>query len=63
MRNDLNPKAIPKRRKLAPLPPADHRAAPARLLDRQADAELQHGHIAAAEILAWRAAALREMAQ
>ncbi len=62
MRNSLNTKTI-KRPKLAPLPPPDHRAALARLLDRQADAELQHGHIAAAEVLAWRAAALRESGQ
>jgi hypothetical protein len=29
------------------------------MLDRLADAELQHGHHLAAERLAWRAAALR----
>ncbi|MCB8877602.1 hypothetical protein [Acidisoma silvae] len=29
-------------------------------LDRLADAELAHGHVARAEQLAWRAAALRE---
>lgn len=32
-------------------------------LDRLADAELQHGHAARAEMLAWRAAALREVAR
>ena len=31
----------------------------AALLDRLSDAELQHGHLMAAERLAWRAAALR----
>ena len=51
----------PKRRKPAPAatPTNDHRARAA-MLDRLADAELQHGHIQAAERLAWRAAALRE---
>lgn len=34
----------------------------ARRLDREADCELQHGHIARAEMLAFRAAALRGLA-
>ena len=63
MRNSLNTKATPKRRKLAPLPPPDLRAIQARHLALQADCLLQAGHRAAAEVLAWRAAALREMAQ
>ena len=50
----------PKRRKLAPLPQPDHRAILVRRLEILADCELQHGHHAAAERLAWRAAALRE---
>lgn len=32
-------------------------------LDRLADAELAHGHVALAERLAWRAAAMREGAR
>lgn len=39
---------------------ADHCAILARRLDILAGCELQHGHVAAAERLAWRAAALRE---
>jgi hypothetical protein len=35
----------------------------ARMLDRLADAELQHGHVGAAERLAHRAAEMREVAQ
>jgi hypothetical protein len=35
----------------------------ARMLDRLADAELQHGHVGAAERLAHRAAEIREVAQ
>ncbi len=57
-----NTKPKPRR----PAPAATHpdpRAARAAMLDRLADAELQQGHIAAAEVLAWRAAALREAAQ
>lgn len=45
------------------LPKADHRVIRAAILDRLADAELQHGHIAVAEQLAHRAEALREMAR
>ena len=40
---------------------ADRRAIQARHLDLQADCLLQAGHRAAAELLAWRAAALREV--
>lgn len=43
-----------------PAPAVDHRATLARRLDLLADAELQHGHVAAAELLAHRAAQLRE---
>jgi hypothetical protein len=35
----------------------------ARRFDLEAGIELAHGHVAAAERLAWRAAALREAAQ
>lgn len=53
-----------KRRTPAPtISAADHRAILARRLDVLADAELQHGHHAAAERLAWQAAALRQGAQ
>lgn len=38
----------------------DHRTTEARHLDLQADCLLQAGHRAAAELLAWRALALRE---
>lgn len=38
----------------------DHRTILARRLEVLSGAELQHGHHAAAERLAWRAAALRE---
>ena len=52
----------PKRRKpaLAATPAHDHRATLARLLDRQADAELFMGRALAAERLSHRAAELRE---
>ena len=55
MPNHTHPK---RRRKVAAATatPADRAA----VLDRLADAELQHGHLAAAEHLAWRAATLRE---
>ncbi len=64
MRNSLNTKAIPKRRKSAPatIPTYDRRTMLARLLDRQADAELFMGHHLAAERLAHRAAEMRETA-
>lgn len=53
------------RRRVAParVSAADHRAILAQRLDMLAGAELQHGHHAAAERLAWRAAALRQDAQ
>jgi hypothetical protein len=57
----MSHKSMPKRRRKAP-PSAsqyNHRTARAAMLDRLADAELQHGHHAAAERLAWRAAELR----
>lgn len=55
---------LPKRRRpAAPCPGAVTPAARAAMLDRLADAELQHGHHAAAEQLARRAAAMREVAQ
>ena len=52
----------PKRREPAPAinTSNDHRAILARRLEILAGCELQHGHHAAAERLAWRAAALRE---
>ena len=54
----------PKRhRKVAPATATATPAARAAVLDRLADAELQHGHLAAAERLAWRAAELREGAR
>jgi len=56
--------AIPPR--LAPYPAHTHRShapALAAALDRLADAELQHGHHAAAEHLARQAAAMREAAR
>jgi hypothetical protein len=40
-------------------PSSVQNSAHAAMLDRLADAELQHGHHLAAERLAWRAAALR----
>lgn len=51
-----------RRRRKAPPSVAQHsfRTAHAAMLDRLADAELQHGHVQAAEHLAHRAAALRE---
>lgn len=53
-----------KRRTPAPtITAGDHRAILARRLDMLAGAELQHGHHAAAERLAWRAAALRQGVQ
>lgn len=59
-------KPIKPTRRPSRMPPVsahlDHRARAA-MLDRLADAELQHGHIAAAEVLAWRAATLREAGQ
>lgn len=59
------PKPIRTKRrcKAAPPRPTVTPAAPAAMLDRLADAELQHGHHAAAERLAWRAATLREGAR
>lgn len=58
-------KASPRRHPKAPTSAnvINYKAARAAMLDRLADAELQHGHVAAAERLAWRAAALREAAQ
>ena len=52
----------PKRRKSAPAvtPALDHRAIAARRLEVLAGCELQHGHVSAAERLAWRAAELRD---
>ena len=63
MPNNNKPKLT--RRQKTPPSAAQYnlRAAHAAMLDRLADAELQHGHVAAAERLAWRAAALREAAQ
>ena len=54
------PTLQPNRRR-KPKPPLlpDPRAARAAMLDRLADAELQHGHHLAAERLAWQAAELR----
>ncbi len=61
---------MPKNTTLKPRRPApaatsthDHRAILARRLEVLAGCELQHGHHAAAERLAWRAAALREGAR
>ena len=48
------------RRKPVHRPAPDPRAARAAMLDRLADAELQHGHHGVAERLAHAAAALRE---
>ncbi len=45
------------------LSPPDHRTIQARRLDLAADCLLQAGHRAAAETLAWRAAAMREAVQ
>ena len=54
----------PSRRKAKFKPtPIDPRQARAAMLDRLADAELQHGHHGAAEHLARRAAELREARQ
>lgn len=39
---------------------AEARVSVARAYDRRADIALQHGHVAAAERLAWQAVALRE---
>lgn len=50
----------PRRPTPAATPTHDHRAILARRLEVLAGCELQHGHHAAAEHLAWRAAALRE---
>jgi len=57
--------STPKRRKPTPAatPTHDHKAILARRLEVLAGCELQHGHHAAAERLAWRAAALREAGQ
>lgn len=49
-----------RKRSIIILPKPDQHVVRAAILDRLADAELQHGHIAAAEQLAHRAAALRE---
>jgi hypothetical protein len=59
MTNPTNPT---RRRPKTPLPNAnpDHRSVIARRLDLLADCELQAGHHAAAEQLAWRAAEMRE---
>ena len=55
---------LKRRPKTAPVAPQpDHRAILARRLDLQADCLLQAGHRAAAEVLAWRAAELREGAR
>ncbi len=53
------------KRRFIPLTAADRDYDPTRaaMLDRLADAELQHGHSAAAEWLAHRAAELREAAR
>ncbi len=53
-----------RRRRKAPPSVAQYnfRAIRAAMLDRLADAELQHGHIQAAERLAHRAAEMREAA-
>lgn len=52
------------RRTPAPaVPAADHRVIQARHLDLQADCMLQAGHRAAAEVLSWRAIALRELSR
>lgn len=59
-----------KSRKLKPRKSSDalayerqQRISRARLLDRLADAELQHGHVGAAEHLSRRAAEMREVMQ
>lgn len=59
------PKRIPpkRRRPAAPSPTAITPSARAAVLDRLADAELQHGHHATAEHLARQAAAIREIAR
>ncbi len=64
MRTSRKPKRQQKTRidfRVPPPPPINNvRAARAAVLDRLADAELQHGHRAAAERLAPAAAALRD---
>ena len=61
----MSNKPLLKHRRKAPpiITQHDHRAARAAMLDRLADAELQHGHHLAAERLAHRAAELRAAAQ
>ena len=62
----MSPKHKPTHRRKAAQaasPTLDHRAILARRLEVLAGCELQHGHHAAAERLAWRAAALREAAR
>ena len=61
----MSKSVTPKRRKPAPSVTTahDHKAILARRLEVLAGCELQHGHHAAAERLAWRAAALREAAR
>ncbi len=58
-----SPSKRPSRRKPAQIatPTADRRAIQARHLDLQANCLLQAGHGAAAELLSWRALALREV--
>jgi len=67
MRTSPKPKRQPKPRRhhAAPTPASaiNFRAARAALLDRLADAELQHGHHGAAEHLARQAADMREAAR
>ena len=56
------PKHTPPTRRCTAAPATVSPAAHAAMLDRLADAELQHGHHAAAEHLAAQAAAVREAA-
>ena len=61
MPKHITPRRRPKAAPVTPQP--DHRAILARRLEVLADCELQHGHVAAAERLSWRAMALREGAR
>lgn len=47
------------KRKFGAFPPKADASTLARSLDRLADVELQHGHVAAAELLAFRADQIR----
>lgn len=61
MHKHVTPTRRPKTAPAITLP--DPRPARATMLDRLADCELQAGHHATAERLAWQAAALREAAR